>query len=192
MAGRGHLTQPAETQRGDGNRQSVVGVVPVRASRRQDPDPRRQSGRHIHDGLAGCDKLLRQQIAQPCGGLDRPPARPERFRPRHQLVHLGHPSTNLLADHLILAAIDRHGCVTRLVRVDTNDHCHVYLRSLVWGEPWRALLLRVVRARSSFEPHHVETLTRRSSFESQTRDQRRPAGTSRATPQGPLNATDCL
>ena len=143
---RGHLAQRAETQGGDGDRQRVVGVVLVRPSRRQNPDSRRQGGRHIHHGLTGGDQLLGEQIAPPGGGLDRPPAPPQRFGPRHQLVHLAHPGSDLLANHLILAAIDRHRCVTRLVRVDTSDHCHSLPPWSCLGEPRRALLLRVDRA----------------------------------------------
>ena len=68
--------RPIGAQRGDRDRQGVVGVVLVRPSRAQHPHPRRQRGRHIDDALAGGDELLGQQIAEPAGGLDRP--RPRR------------------------------------------------------------------------------------------------------------------
>ncbi len=185
-----HRSQRRCPQRGHRHRQRVVGVVLVRSSRAQHPDPRRQRGRHVDDVLARRDELLGQQIAEPAGRLDRPRPLLERLRPRQQLRHLANawlaPCTTPSSSSL---AADRHRGVRRLVRVDTNDHCHEFLRGLVGWDRGGHSCFRIVRARSSFEPHRGEIPTRRSSFESQPAH-RPAAGTSRATPPGPRDATD--
>ena len=60
--------------------------------------------------------------------------------------------------------------------------------SLSWLEPRGHSCLRTLRARSSFEPLRGEAQAGHSSHESQPT--RPAAGTLRATPPGPLNATD--
>jgi hypothetical protein len=116
------LTQRRRPQRGDRDRQGVVGIVLVRPPRAQHTDPRRERRRHVQDGLARSDQLLGQQVAEPAGGLDRPRSLTQRFGPPQQLWHLlaGRPDPGPC--ELSFAAVDRHRGVRRLVWVDADDH----------------------------------------------------------------------
>ena len=58
------LAQTSLAQRGDGRRESVVGIVLLRASRAQHAHSRCQGRRHVEHLLAGGDQLLGQQIAE--------------------------------------------------------------------------------------------------------------------------------
>jgi hypothetical protein len=181
--------QTRGAQRGDGGRPGVVGIVLVRVACGQQPRSGCERGGHVDDGLARRDELLGEQIAESAGRLDRPRTRRERFRPRHQLLDLAATGAHLLSVELFLAPAYRYRGVRRLVRINTDHHCHGSSGVSCDG-PRRALLLQVRRARSSFEPHRGEIPAGRSSFDSQTGDRSGSAGTSRATPQGPLDATD--
>jgi hypothetical protein len=80
--------------------------------------------------------------------------------------------------------------VRRLVRVDTDDHCHEYLRGLncCW-DPRGHSCFRSSSARSSFEPPAARTPTGRASFDSQPINDQRQA--LREPPrQRPRDATD--
>jgi hypothetical protein len=143
MVGGKNLAQPRRSQRGDRDGKRVVRVVLVRPPGAQDTDPRGQGRGYVQDGLAGGDELLGQQVAESAGGLDGPSTRVERLSPCDELVGLSAAGAHLLAGQLLLAAADRNGCVGRLVRVDTDDHCHGHLRGPCGWDPRRALLLRL-------------------------------------------------
>jgi hypothetical protein len=64
--------QAVITQRGDGHRTSVVRIVLLRLTRAQQPGSCRQHRRHVDDRFTRRDELLRKEIAEPAGGLDRP------------------------------------------------------------------------------------------------------------------------
>ena len=79
---------------------------------------------HVDDSLTGGDELLSQQIAESAGTLDRPRPLGERCRPPDQPFDLiGRRSHAQLAEEL-LAGVERHRRVRRLVRVDADHHCH--------------------------------------------------------------------
>lgn len=122
-----HLTQSGRPERGDRDRQRVVRVVLVRPSRAQHPDSGREGRGHVDDGLAGPDQLLRQQVAKPVGGLDRPRALPQRLGPVEQLGHLPATSPHLGSGKFNFGAVDDNRGVRRLVRVDADDHGHEVL-----------------------------------------------------------------
>jgi hypothetical protein len=67
MVGGLHGRQARRSERGDGDRAGVVGVVLVRPSRTEKPHPRRQRRRHVDDVLAGVDELLGEEVAEPAG-----------------------------------------------------------------------------------------------------------------------------
>jgi hypothetical protein len=80
---------------------------------------------------SGGDQLLRKQVAKPARGLDRPRPLLERLSPRQQLHHLPARGAHFHHSELALVVANRDRRVRRLVRIDTNDHCHDYLRGLV-------------------------------------------------------------
>jgi len=121
------------SQRGDRDRQRVVRVVLVGPARTEQTHSRRQRRGDVHDRLAGVDELLSEQIPQPRRGLDRPGPFCERRGPRQQLRDLLAGRADLDVPELAFVAADGDGCVRRLVRVDTDHHCHVFLRGLVDG-----------------------------------------------------------
>jgi hypothetical protein len=98
----------------------------VRTPGAEDPHPRGKGCRHIEDLLAGTDELLRQQVAEPSGGLDGPGALTERFRPGQQPGRLLAGGPHLDLGQLLLIAADSHCCMGRLVGVDPDDHCHQF------------------------------------------------------------------
>jgi hypothetical protein len=118
-----HRGQHRSMHRRDRHRTGVVGIVLVRLTRRQHPHPGGQRGGNVQHHLAGSDKLLGQQIAQPVGRLDRPRPRLEWRRPRQQLLHLPATSPHPQAGQLVLGRVERGRGVRTLVRVDTNHHC---------------------------------------------------------------------
>jgi len=121
-ADRAQLAMP---QPGDRSRQRIVGVVLAGLGRAQQPDPRRQCRRNIHDVLAGAHQLLRQQLAQPAGRLDRPgPFEAEWCRPGQQPLGLASISHHLQLGDGLFVAVDRDSRMCRLVRVDPDDHRH--------------------------------------------------------------------
>jgi hypothetical protein len=150
-----HQPQITCAQRGDRDRQRIVGVRLLRLRRRQHANPRRQRRRHVQHPLAGNDELLREEIAEPTGRLDRPHALFELDCPAEQLLELTRTRTNLNPAELLLAPVDRDRRVRSLVRIDTDHHTH--LSSLAIAHDVR------VRAgtpdsggscsRTSFEPH---------------------------------------
>lgn len=91
--------------------------------------------------LATRDELLREQIAEPASGLDRPQTRRERGRPLEQLSELTRACTDTQLAQLSLSSIDRRRGVQRLVRVDPNDHGHDGSPFNSDEEPWWALLV---------------------------------------------------
>jgi hypothetical protein len=82
----------------------------------------RQRRRHVEHRLAVREKLLREQIAEPTSGLDRPRPLLEPCRPRQQLVQLPWSRADLQLPELNLAAIDRARRVEQLVWIDPNHH----------------------------------------------------------------------
>lgn len=123
MIGRLHRRQARRAHGRDGDGASVVRVVLVRFPRSQQPRPRRQRRRHIDDVLAGVDELLREEVAEPSGGLDRPGPFLEWRRPPHQPIHLGLGRLHLEAGEFTLAVVERDRLVGLLVRVDPDHHC---------------------------------------------------------------------
>ena len=82
---RSHGPQPTVTQPGHRGRQRIVRSFFVRLRRSEQPHPSRQRRRHIHDVFTRRDELLRQQLAEPVRGLDRPgPLLTQRRGPRQQ------------------------------------------------------------------------------------------------------------
>jgi hypothetical protein len=81
VVGGQNLAQQRRSQRGDRDGKRVVRVVLVRPPGAQDTDPRGQGRGYVQDGLAGGDKLLGEQIAEPTRGLDRPRSLTQRFSP---------------------------------------------------------------------------------------------------------------
>jgi len=117
------LPDPGRAQRCDGHRPGIVGVVLIRVTSCQQPDPRAQLGRHIQHPLTGRQQLLGQQVAQPAGALNGPgPLRPGRG-PGQQPLRLGGAGTDLQLTQRLLRRADRHRRVRGLVRVDPDHHC---------------------------------------------------------------------
>jgi hypothetical protein len=116
------LAQRRGPQRGDRNGERIVGIVLVRPPGAEHTDPRRERRGHVQDGLARSDQLLREQVAEPTGGLDRPRSLTQRFGPPQQLRHLlaGRPYPG--PGELGFGAVDRDRGVRRLVRVNADDH----------------------------------------------------------------------
>ena len=85
---------------------------------------RREGRGHVCDVLAGGDELLGQQIAQPAGALDRPPALRPPLGPSRQL--LGHRAGCSHPDRGGFGQIstDRGRGVRGLVGVNADDNGH--------------------------------------------------------------------
>ena len=81
-------TQVPVPQRDDRRRTCVVRVGLVLVARIQQSCSCRQRGRHVDDGLARRDELLRQQRAMTRRAFDRPQPRLERRRPTQQPLTL--------------------------------------------------------------------------------------------------------
>ena len=81
MIGRSDRTQPGVSQRDDRRGPGVVRVGLVGPTRVEQPHPRRQRRRHIHDALTGGDELLREQRTRDRRRL-RPPRCAARTVPR--------------------------------------------------------------------------------------------------------------
>jgi hypothetical protein len=112
-----HRDQLGRPQRGDGDGPGVVGVVLLRPSRAQQPHPRRQGRGDVHHLLAGGEELLREQVAEPAGGLDGPGPFPaiEALGPLQQLRHLGAGRVHQSFVEHPLTAVDRDRGVGPLV-----------------------------------------------------------------------------
>ena len=119
-----HHGERWSTQRRDRDRPSVVRVVLVRPARPQQPHPRRQRRRHIHDTLTRTDELLREQIAEPGRRLDRPPPLGEGLRPTQKQLELTLPRADVQLREFVFVVVDRARRVRQLVRIDPDDHCH--------------------------------------------------------------------
>jgi hypothetical protein len=122
-----HRREARCSQRRDGHRQRVVGIVLVRPTRAQDPHPRRPRRRHVEDRLARGNKLLGQQIPQATRGLDRPRPLLERRRPPEQLVELAAPRPHPHLRELRFVAADSDCCVRPLVGINADHHAHCVL-----------------------------------------------------------------
>ncbi len=146
-------SQTLMPQRGQRDRQCVVGVVLVRSTVAQQTCPCRQRCRHVDDVLVGGNGLLSEQEPESLGSLDRPSSRCERLRPGQQPTELVAAAAHLQPSDLDLAAADSHRSVRCLVRIDTDDHVHevppVLLVGIAMGTPTCGSC-----ARSSLEPHH--------------------------------------
>jgi hypothetical protein len=117
-----HHRQRRCPQRRDRHRPSVVGVVLVRASRAQQPRPRRQRRWHIDHQLTVSEQLLSEQIAEPGRRLDRPRALLEARCPPQQLIKLARSRAHHYFGELGLVPIDRAHRVECFVRIDPDHH----------------------------------------------------------------------
>jgi hypothetical protein len=80
-----------------------------------------------HHPLTGGHELPGEQIAEPASTFDRPRPVTEPCRPPDQPLELagGRPHPQLAEE--LLAVVQRHRSVRRLVRVDPDHHCHQLL-----------------------------------------------------------------
>ena len=169
MASRHDRTQAVETQGGHSNRDCVVGVVLVRTAGGQHTSSSSEGGWYVEHRFTGGDELLREQIAESVGGLDRPRSRAQRRSPTQELFDLCGRRSNPLAGQFHFAAINGNRCVSRLMRVDSDHHVHDAPSGSSDGNRGGHSCFWMVRARSSFEPHRGEALRECCSFGSQTR-----------------------
>ena len=173
----GHHPQPPVTQRGDSGGRRVVGVVLRAATRAQHPHPGRQRGRDVHDVLTGGDELLRQQVTEPRGGLDRPAALVEAVGPTQQPFALLGVRPHLQSVQHRLVGVDRHRGVRRLVGVYPDQSHGSLLRNLsVRVEPRRALLMgtRALLFRATPQPDARRPVTSKGSQPLGRQAQREP------------------
>jgi hypothetical protein len=187
------LPHARRAQRCDSHRPGIVRVVLVHVASPQQPDPRTQLGLHVQHPLTRRQQLLGQQVPRAAGALDRPGPLGPRLRPLQQPSGLRGRGTHpqLPQDGLVRA--DYHRGMRALMRIHPDHHCHrrtPYVSPGHGKEPRRARLIpkELASARASFEPRHGEAPAASTSFESQAQ-QPGPAGGSRASPPGPLNAT---
>ena len=148
--GRDHRPLSWRPQRSDGDRQRIVRVVLGRVSRGQHPHPRGQSGGHVDHVFSNRNELLSEQVAEPTGGLDGPHALLERLGPVQQMLHLAPRRAHLHPRQLDFALADRHRGVGRLG--GSTPMITSSFPPWSWWGPRRALLIRIVRAHTSFEP----------------------------------------
>jgi hypothetical protein len=84
-----HHRRAGRPQRRDGHRPGIVGIVLIRVTSCQQPDPCAELGRHVQHPLTGRQQLPGQQMTQAAGALDRPaPLRPG-LRPGQHPLRLG-------------------------------------------------------------------------------------------------------
>jgi len=117
-------SEPSAAQRRDRRRQRVVRVVLRGAARAEHAHPRRERRGDVDHVLAGADELLRQQVAEPSRGLDRPPPIRERLGPCQQLLALRAGRSDLELSDGDLVTVDRDRGVPPLVRVNADQHHH--------------------------------------------------------------------
>ena len=72
--------QRRRPQRRDRDGPCIVRIILLRSTAPQQPDPRRQRRRNVHDVFTRREELLRQEIAEPTRGLNRPPGSSARAR----------------------------------------------------------------------------------------------------------------
>ena len=70
------------------------------------------------------EQLLGKQTTEPGSGLDRPRATPEQRRPLEQLVELPRSRSHHDLGELGLLSVNRAHRMERLVRIDSDHHCH--------------------------------------------------------------------
>ena len=128
---RPHRGQHRCAQRRHRDRTRVVRVVLVGTTGPQHPHSRRERRGNIEHRLTRREELLREKIAEPTRGLDRPRPILEPIGPREQLHALTFTRPHLQPRELDLAAIDRDRGVRRLVRIHSDHHRHRDLL-LVW------------------------------------------------------------
>ena len=153
-------------QRGDRDRPGIVRVVLVGSARAQQPDPRRECRRNVDDVFTRGEELLRQQIAEPTRGLDRPDPRRaiECVCPCDQLERLARTCVHQQLRQHRFVVVDCDRRVRPLVRIDTDHHHRdPPFRSTAEGPRW-ALLIRDVELLTSFEPHRGRTQQPRNSY----------------------------
>lgn len=121
---RDHLRR-AERRHGHGP--GVVGVVLLRPTAAQQPDPRRQRGGHVDHGLPGGQELLGEQITQPAGRLHRPRPLLELGRPPKKLLRLTASRSDPEPGQFRLGLVDGHRGVRPLVGIDADHHPHAVL-----------------------------------------------------------------
>jgi hypothetical protein len=158
MVRRCHGRQRRLPQRRHRDRVRIVRIVLVRPSRSQQPRPRRQRRRDIHDTFARRDELLREEIPTPPADSTTHRPIPELAGPHEQLPDLAARRPHPDRRQLDLTAIDHHRGVRRRMRIDTDHHRHRIILPDPSGEkPWSALPIpEDGAARTSFEPHHGE------------------------------------
>ena len=82
-------------------------------------------------------------------------------------MHLGGTRTDRELGECLFALVDCHRSVGRLVRVDTDHHCHIASSVALLGPAVGMSDSRLSGARASFEPHRGEVQTGGSSLDSQ-------------------------
>ena len=118
------LGDAGRSQRRDGHRPGIAGIVLIRVTSCQQPDPCAELGRHIQHPLTGRQQLPGQQVAQAAGAPGRPgPLRPGR-RPRQQPLRLDRAGADPQLTQRLLRRADRHRRVRGLVRIDPDHHYH--------------------------------------------------------------------
>jgi hypothetical protein len=135
-------SQPGVAQRDDCCGTRIVRVRFVGLTRVQEPHPRRERRRHIHDAFAGRDELLRQERAEAAGRFDRPGPRLEPGRELQQAVAL--PTIRVdarLADECF-GVVEHRRRVGPLVRIDSDHEHHFLLQPDRRGMPRRAVLMK--------------------------------------------------
>ena len=130
-----NLAQVAVSEPGDRRRQRVIRVALACLLRTQQPNPGGQGRRHIDDVFAFGDELLGQQLAESVSRLDRPRPLIEGRSPRQQPLRLTAVGHDLQLAESLFVLVDRHRSVSRLVRVDPDDHRHHFI-SLVVNQMW--------------------------------------------------------
>ncbi len=156
--------QVRRPQRGDRHRPGVVGIRLVRLAGPQHPHPGRQHRRHIHHRLASGDQLLRQQVAEPAGGLDcpHPTVTVQPFSPPQQGRGLVAIRRHRQLGKHPLVLVDRHRSVCCLVGIHPDRRDHLQTSSVAGHlEPRRALLITTRLPRRSPLSSHTAAETRR-------------------------------
>ena len=118
----GHRPQPRSPQRRDGDGQGVVGVVLLRLARTEQPHPRRQRRRHVHDVLPDGEELLGEEVTEPAGRLDGPQPLGIVDGPLEQPLDLQAVGPKRQLPELVLRVVDGHRRVGGLVRIDADEH----------------------------------------------------------------------
>jgi hypothetical protein len=118
------LADPGRAQRRDRHRPGIIRVIFVDVSRRKQPHPGGQLGRHIQHPLTRGEQLLGQQMPQPARAFDRPGALRPGLRPPQQPLRLGGAGPYLQLAPRHFRRVDRHRGMRGLVRVDPDHHRH--------------------------------------------------------------------